>query len=64
MGFKSSIEDPAVWIRESTKSDSEEYYKYILVYVDNLLAISSDARSVILEVEEKIKLKKYKIEPP
>ena len=35
-----------------------------LAYVDDLLAISSDARSVILEVTEKFKLRKDKIEPP
>ena len=51
-------------MREATNSDGEEYYKYILVYVDDLLAISSDARSVILEVAEKFKLNKDKIEPP
>ena len=51
-------------MREATNSDGEEYYEYILVYVDDLLAISSDARSVILEVAEKFKLNKDKIEPP
>ena len=50
-------------MREATKSDSEEYYEYILIYVDDLLAISSDVRLVILEVAEKFKLKKDKIEP-
>ena len=50
MGSKSSIADPDVCMRESKNSGVEEYYKYILVYVDNLLAISSDARSFILEV--------------
>ena len=64
MGFKSSVADPDVWKREATKSNGEEYYKYILVYVDDLLAISSDARLVILEVAENSKLKKDKIEPP
>ena len=64
MGFKSSIAEADVWMREATKSDSEEYYKYILVYVDDLLAISSDARLVILEVAEKFKLKKDKIDQP
>ena len=58
MGFKSSIADPNVWTREATKSDGEEYYEYILVNVDDFLAISSDARSVILEVAERFKLKK------
>ena len=64
MVFKSSIVDPDVWMREATKSDGEEYYEYILVYVDDLLAISLDARLFILEVAEKSKLKKDKIEPP
>ena len=64
MGFKSIIAEPDVWMREATKSNGEEYYKYILVYVDDLLAISSDARSVILETGENFKLKKDKIEPP
>ena len=64
MGFKSIIADPDVWMRKATKSDGGEYYKYILVYVDELIAISSNVRSFILEVTEKFKLKKDKIEPP
>ena len=64
MGFKSSIADPDVWMREATKSNGGEYYKYILVYVDELIEISSNARSFILEVTGKFKLKKDKIEPP
>ena len=51
-------------MRAATKIDGEEYYEYILVYVDDLLAISLDERSVILEIVEKFKLKKDKIEPP
>ena len=46
------------------KSECEEYYKYILVYLDNLLAILLYARSIILEVSEKFKLKKDNIDPP
>ena len=52
MGFKSSIEDPDVWMTEATNSNGEGYYEYILVYVDDLLAISFDERSVILEDAE------------
>ena len=63
-GFKSSTADPNVWKREATKSDVKEYYKYILFYVDDLLMISSVAISVILEVAEKFKLKKDKIDSP
>ena len=64
MRFKSSIANPDVWLRPAVKSDGEEYYEYILVYVDNLLAISTDTISVIQEISEKFKLKKDKIEPP
>ena len=58
IGFKSSIADPDVWIRPTTKAYGENYYEFILVYVDNLLAIIQYAVSVIREVVEKFKLKK------
>ena len=63
-GFKSSIADPNFWMREATNNDGEEYYEYILVYIDNLIVISLDAVLVILEVAEKFRLRKDKIEPP
>ena len=64
MGFKSSIADPDIGFRPATKPDGEQYYEFILVYVDDLLAISQDAVSAIREVAENFKLKKDKIEPP
>ena len=64
MGFTPSIADPNVWIRPVTESDDEQCYKFILVYVDNLLAISQDAVSVIRRVADKFKNKKDKIKPP
>ena len=45
------------WIRPATKSDGDQYYEFILVYVDDLLAISQYAVSVIRELPEKFKLK-------
>ena len=50
MVFKSSIIDQDLWIRPVTKSDGEQYYKFILVYIDNLLLLVQDAVSVIREV--------------
>ena len=52
MSLKSIVVDPDICYSEATKSDCEEYYEYILVYVDNMLAISLDAQSIILEVAE------------
>ena len=64
MGFNSSIADPDVWFSPATKSDSDQYYEFILVYIDDLLAISQYALSVIRELPEKFRLKKDKIESP
>ena len=64
MRFKSSIADTDVWIILATKADGEQYYKFILVYVDDLLAIIQDSVSAIREVAEKLKQKKDKIDPP
>ena len=50
MGFESIIADTDVWFTPATKADGEHYYEFILVYVDDLLAISQYAVSVIREV--------------
>ncbi|KAL7568472.1 hypothetical protein ACA910_012183 [Epithemia clementina (nom. ined.)] len=37
MGFKSCLADPDVWLRANTKPDGFQYYKYVLVYIDDIL---------------------------
>ena len=44
MSFVPSYTDPDVWMRPAVKPDSEHYYKYILVYIDNILALSYNAK--------------------
>jgi hypothetical protein len=46
-GFSSSRADPDVWIRLSKQSTGEEYYEYVLLYVDNVLVISEGAEQVL-----------------
>lgn len=41
------IADPYVWHRPSVKLDGEQYYEYVLVYVDNVLAINFDAKQIL-----------------
>jgi hypothetical protein len=48
MGFKSSVADPDVWMRPATKIDGEEYYEYILMYVNDILRPGTDAHGVEL----------------
>jgi hypothetical protein len=47
LGFTSSRADPDVWLRLLKWSTGEEYYEYVLLYVDDVLVISENAESVL-----------------
>ena len=47
IGLKSIPADPDVWLRPVIKPHGEEYYEYILVYVDNILAISMNPTEIL-----------------
>ena len=64
MRFQSSMADPDVWLRAATKMDGESYYEYVLMYVDDILAISCDPRSILEEIQSTFKFKDGKIEEP
>ena len=64
MGFKSSMTDPDVWTRPAVKPAGEENYEYLLMYVDNTLAISMQPRDVMKEIERRLKFKNDKVEEP
>ena len=36
-----------VWLRPTVKFNEEDYYEYVLTYVDDLLAISMDATVIL-----------------
>jgi hypothetical protein len=50
MNFQSSMADPDVWMRAAAKGDGEKYYEYVLMYVDDILAISCNAWAILEEV--------------
>ena len=39
LGFQSSLADSDVWFKSETGKDGNEYFTYILVYVDDLLVV-------------------------
>ena len=39
MGFESCKYDPDVWFRFAMKYDGTDYYQYLLLYTDKILAI-------------------------
>ena len=64
LGFQSSMADPDVWLRAAVKGDGERYYEYVLMYVDDILAISCDAKSILEDIQKTFKLKNDRIEAP
>jgi len=65
LGFTSSRADPDVWFRSSKQTTGEEYYEYVLLYVDDVLVISERADKVLRnEIGQHFVLRKESIGPP
>lgn len=66
LGFRPSPADPDVWLRAATKADGTKYYEYVLVYVDDILAISEKPEDIMnsLMCDFTFKGGKDAIEPP
>ena len=46
IGFKPTKADPDVWICPAVKLAGSEYYEYIMCYVNDILSVSLDAKSI------------------
>ena len=55
--FESTRADPDVWIRPAAREDGHGYYEMLFVYVDDILAISHQARKVVESIGEVYKIK-------
>ena len=65
IGFKSSPAYPDVWLRPAIKPEGEEYYEYLLMHVDNIMAIPIDPTQILKSMEGKtVKYSNVKIYPP
>jgi hypothetical protein len=47
LGFTSCKADPDVWLRENTDHTGAQFYEYILIYTDDILAIGKDPKEVL-----------------
>ena len=47
LGFKFIQGEPEVWMREAVKADGTQYWKYVLLYVDNCLVFSDNGEKVL-----------------
>ena len=65
MGFQSCKADNDVWLREGTRSDGTEYWQYVLLYVDDILAIMEAPETFIRrELGIRFTVKPSSIGPP
>jgi hypothetical protein len=64
MGFKPSIADPDVYLREFAKPDGFKYYEYILVYVDDVLIISHAPEEHLKVIATTYELNPASVGPP
>ena len=52
IGYTSTKADSDVWLRKAAKDDGFEYYEMLFVYVDDILALSHQAKKVMKEITE------------
>jgi hypothetical protein len=60
LGFEPSDADPDVWMRAATKLDGFKYYEYVLIYVDDILALGEHPEKVMISLSDIYRLKKDK----
>ena len=56
MGYTSCITDPDVWMKPQTNKEGYKYWSYMLVYVDDCLALHHDPGPVMEELKSRYKL--------
>jgi len=57
LNFKPTIADSDVWYRAACKPDDFKYYKYILVCVDDILALLHSPKSNMKTIRKAYRLK-------
>ena len=50
MGYASCKADPDVWLKKAEKADGTPYWEYVLVYVDDVMAIGTEPNRPELDV--------------
>ena len=65
LGYEPCLDDPDVWMRATTRlKDDYQYYSYVLLYVDDALAVSHDGVSALKEIDKYFPMKPGSIADP
>ena len=52
LGFKPCRADNDVWLRQALKPNGEKYYEYVLVYTDDILAVSLQPDKILCYLDQ------------
>jgi hypothetical protein len=64
LGFKACLADGDVWLRPNVKPNGELYYEYVLIYVDDILAVSHAPIEIMNDLAKHYTLKEGSVRPP
>ena len=64
MGFEMCVADNDVWMRPATTEDGIEYYEYVLIHTDDLLAVSKKPLEILNCIDQHYILKPSSIGKP
>lgn len=62
--FQMCYADNDVWMRPAVKSDGTKYYEYVLVYTDDILAVSMKPKDIMAMLDQHYLIKPSSIGPP
>ena len=64
LDFTNCKADNDVWMRKATKANGHKYYEYVLCYVDDILAISHDPKTIMDGTNKHYTLKAGSVKKP
>jgi Reverse transcriptase (RNA-dependent DNA polymerase) len=64
LGFKGCLADPDIWMKPADKPDGTPYYEYVLIYVDNILAILHEPDAIMESLSKHYTLKAGSVKVP
>ena len=64
LGYKSTLADMDVYMKERTKQDGSKYYSYLIIYIDDVLCIDENPKAIIDHIATVYRIKDGSIEVP
>ena len=64
LGYISCLSNPDVWMRKAVRNNGQSYYEYLLLYVDDCLAVIKNTTELLQGLDEYFLLRPGSVGPP